>query len=533
MKTLGVYLTELLATYGVDTVFGIPGVHTVELYRGLADSPIRHITARHEQSLGFMADGYARVSGKPGVCLVISGPGLTNTLTAMGQAYADSVPMLVISGVNALGKQGSGNGYLHELPDQQALASQVCAFSHSLTRAEELPQVLARAFAVFDGARPRPVHIEIPLDLMSAPADHLPLPAQPPRLQRAAAAESELALAAQQLRSARRPLLLAGGGATAAADDITRLAELLDAPVVMTINARGVLPAGHPLALSCTPSLAAARALIEGSDVVLAIGTELGPTDYDMYADGGFTLPGRLIRIDIDPQQLFRNRAADLPLLGDAAASVAALCRLLAEHRGQREGEARAAQVRAGFANRLDTQSRDDLALLHQLRDALPQARWVGDSTRLVYAGNLGFDALAPRQWFNASVGFGALGYGLPAAIGAALAAPQQPVICLAGDGGFQFTVAELGSAVENALPLIVLLLNNRCYGEIRLAMQAAEVTPLGVDLYTPDFVALARSYGWHAEQASGNAAIVAALQAAAQRSGPSLIEIPAPLPGL
>ncbi len=193
MKTLGVYLTELLAAYGVDTVFGIPGVHTVELYRGLADSPIRHITARHEQSLGFMADGYARVSGKPGVCLVISGPGLTNTLTAMGQAYADSVPMLVISGVNALGKQGSGNGYLHELPDQQALASQVCAFSHSLTRAEELPQVVARAFAVFDGARPRPVHIEIPLDLMSAPADHLPLPAQPPRLRRAAAVDSDQA----------------------------------------------------------------------------------------------------------------------------------------------------------------------------------------------------------------------------------------------------------------------------------------------------------------------------------------------------
>ncbi|SCK11472.1 5-guanidino-2-oxopentanoate decarboxylase [Vogesella sp. LIG4] len=532
MKTLGVYLTELLAAYGVDTVFGIPGVHTVELYRGLADSPIRHITARHEQSLGFMADGYARVSGKPGVCLVISGPGLTNTLTAMGQAYSDSVPMLVISGVNALGKLGSGNGYLHELPDQQALASQVCAFSHSLTRAEELPQVLARAFAVFDGARPRPVHIEIPLDLMSAPADHLPLPLRPPRLSRGAAPAGELALAAKQLREASRPLLLVGGGATAAAADIARLAELLDAPTLMTINARGVLPAGHPLALSCTPSLPAARALIDSSDVVLAIGTEIGPTDYDMYADGGFTLPGRLIRIDIDPQQLFRNRAADLPLLGDAAASVAALCLLLNGPCASRQGAERAARARAGFAEQLDAQSRDDLALLHQVRDALPQARWVGDSTRLVYAGNLGFDALAPRHWFNASVGFGALGYGLPAAIGAALAAAPQPVICLAGDGGFQFTLAELGTAVESDTPLIVLLLNNRCYGEIRAAMQAVAVTPLGVDLHSPDFVALARAYGWHAERVIGNGAIVAAVQAAAGRRQPTLIEIPAPAPG-
>ena len=195
-------------------MFGIPGVHTIELYRGLAGSGIRHITARHEQSLGFMADGYARVSGKPGVCFVITGPGLTNIATAMGQAYADSIPLLVISGVNARGKLGSGDGHLHELPDQHALASQIAAFSHTLTAAAELPQVLARAFAVFDGGRPRPVHIEIPLDLMAAPADGLPPPQAPAmRLLRGPAAPAAIDRAARLLSSAERPLLLIGGGA--------------------------------------------------------------------------------------------------------------------------------------------------------------------------------------------------------------------------------------------------------------------------------------------------------------------------------
>ncbi|MXR37618.1 5-guanidino-2-oxopentanoate decarboxylase [Craterilacuibacter sinensis] len=526
MKTLGIYLCELLAAYGVDTVFGIPGVHTVELYRGLADSPIRHIGARHEQSLGFMADGYARVSGKPGVCLVISGPGLTNLLTAMGQAYADSVPLLVISGVNALGKAGSGNGYLHELPDQQALASQISAFSHSIRCADELPQVLARAFAVFDGARPRPVHIEIPLDLMTAPAGHLPVPQAPPRLKRGTAAHEALQDAAQRLRRAQRPLLLVGGGACHAADEITRLAEQLDAPVLMTINARGLLPAGHPLALSCSPSLPATRALIEDSDVVLAIGTELGPTDYDMYADGGFCVPGQLIRIDIDPQQLFRNRAADLPLAGDSAACASTLSALLAGHQGSTHGAQRAAQTRAAFWQTLDAQSHADLHLLLRIRDALPEARWVGDSTRLVYAGNLGFDAPAPHHWFNASAGFGALGYGLPAAIGAALAEPAQTVICLVGDGGLQFTLAELGSAIQSDVRLVLLLLNNACYGEIKSAMQAAEITPLGVDLPSPDFVALAHAYGWQAERSDDEEVIVHAVLAAAKRSQPTLIEL-------
>ncbi len=156
MKTVGMYLAELLAAYGVEVIFGIPGVHTVELYRGLPNTPIRHVTPRHEQGAGFMADGYARVTGRPGVCFIITGPGMTNIATAMAQAYGDSVPMLVISSVNALGQIGSGEGWLHELQDQRQLIRQVAGFSHTVTRPEELAKVVARAFALFSGARPRP-----------------------------------------------------------------------------------------------------------------------------------------------------------------------------------------------------------------------------------------------------------------------------------------------------------------------------------------------------------------------------------------
>ena len=184
-RTCGEVLVELLEAYGIDTVFGIPGVHTVELYRGLPSTRIRHVTPRHEQGAGFMADGYARASGRPAACFIISGPGMTNIVTAMGQAYADSIPMLVISSVNISNEIGMGEGRLHELPDQSGLVRGVSVFSHRLLRPADLPAVVARAFAAFDGARPGPVHIELPLDVITAPADDLDTTAhrtrQPPR----------------------------------------------------------------------------------------------------------------------------------------------------------------------------------------------------------------------------------------------------------------------------------------------------------------------------------------------------------------
>src|SRR5579872_4132260 len=226
--TCGEMLVQLLEAYGVELVFGIPGVHTVELYRGLPKTGIRHVTARHEQGAGFMADGYARVTGKPGVCFVITGPGMTNILTAMGQAYGDSVPMLVISSVNRRDQLGMGDGRLHELPNQRNVAAGIAAFSHTLLQADQLPQVLARAFAVFASARPRPVHIEIPIDVIAEPVDPAimtvrSLPSAP------AAAPEAIRTAAAWLGAARKPLVILGGGAAAAANEALALVEHLDA----------------------------------------------------------------------------------------------------------------------------------------------------------------------------------------------------------------------------------------------------------------------------------------------------------------
>ena len=524
MKTVGIYLVELLAAHGVETVFGIPGVHTVEMYRGLPESRIRHVTPRHEQGAGFMADGYARATGKPGVCFVISGPGLTNIATAMAQAYADSVPMLVISSVNATGRMGSGDGHLHELPDQRALARQVTAFSHTVLRADELPQVMARAFAVFASARPRPVHIELPIDLLTVDAGALPPARGRAAPTRPAPDAAAIAEAAALCAAASRPVIVAGGGAAGAAAALRRLAEAIDAPVVMTVNGRGVLPAAHRLGVACSPAMAPVKALLETADLVVAAGTEWGPTDFDFYETGAARIGGRIVRIDIDPQQAMRGAAADLAIVADAEVALQALAASV-RARPAGGGAERAAAARDAVRAGLSPVLLAGTTLLEVARDALPDAVITGDSTKPVYAGCIAFATNRPRAWFCSATGYGTLGYALPAAAGAALGT-GHPAICVVGDGGLQFSLAELGSAREAGLPVIVLLWNNHGYGEIKDYMEARGIAPVGVDIYTPDFLAIARGFGCAAERLTDPGTLPTLLQAAASRSVPTVIEI-------
>lgn len=530
MATCGEVLVTLLERYGVDHVFGIPGVHTVELYRGLARSSIRHITPRHEQGAGFMADGYARTSGKPGVCLIITGPGMTNITTAMGQAYADSIPMLVISSVQARNQLGGGRGKLHELPDQSALVAGVAAFSHTLMSAQELPGVLARAFALFQAGRPRPVHIEIPLDVLVANADDLP-GSQPVSVARAGAAPAAVEQMSHLLAAAKRPLILAGGGAIDAAPELARLAEALGAPTALTINAKGLLPAAHPLLIGSTQSLVATRALVAEADVVLGIGTELAETDYDVTFQGGFKIPGALLRIDIDPDQTIRNYPPQVALVADAHIAAKALLTELNRQplapRNTKWGAARVARLWAELEPTWDAATRAHTRLLHTVLEDLPDAVLVGDSTQPVYSANLTLNLDHPRRWFNSSTGYGTLGYALPAAIGAWLGRGDgQPVVCLIGDGGLQFTLPELASAVQAQTPVIVLLWNNQGYEEIKKYMVNRAIEPVGVDIYTPDFIGVAKALGCAAESIHSIEQLRATLRAAAERQGPTLIEI-------
>ena len=534
MATCGEVLVKLLEGYGVEQVFGIPGVHTVELYRGLARSSIRHVTPRHEQGAGFMADGYARVSGKPGVCFIITGPGMTNITTAMGQAYADSIPMLVISSVQSRSQLGGGRGKLHELPNQSALVGGVAAFSHTLMSAAELPGLLARAFAVFQAGRPRPVHIEIPLDVLVEDADAL-LASVPVSISRAGAAPGAVKQMADLLATARRPLILVGGGAIDARAELTELAERLGAPVALTINAKGLLPARHPLLIGSTQSLVATRALVAEADVVLAIGTELAETDYDITFAGGFEIPGALLRIDIDPDQTVRNYPPHLALVADAGVAARALLdeldqRPLAERQAD-WGPARAARLRTELQGSWDATTRAQTLFLDTVLQTLPEAVFVGDSTQPVYTGNLTFNPEQPRRWFNSSTGYGTLGYALPAAIGAWLGGKdlghgRPAVVCLIGDGGLQFTLPELASAVEASTPVIVLLWNNQGYEEIKKYMLNRAIEPVGVDIYTPDFIGVAKALGCFAQAIDDVPSLRAALLAARERQGPTLIEI-------
>jgi acetolactate synthase-1/2/3 large subunit len=458
-------------------VFGIPGVHTVELYRGLSGSPIRHITARHEGGAAFMADGYARASGQPGVAFVITGPGVLNALTPIAQAKADSVPMLVVSGVNARDSLGRGFGYLHEMPDQSAVVGALCP-TRTLTDAADLGAVLDWAFASMTGARPQPVHIQIPIDVMPLPC----APLAPPMTAPQPALVGDLTVAAAQLNAAQRVVILAGGGVRRDEGDLTMLAAALDAPVIQTVNARGVM-FDHPLCVPASASLNAVRALIAGADQILAIGTELGPTDYDMYGTGKLPELAGMIRIDICAQQLARHPAAQR-ICGDAGAAIRALLPMILARKGG-TGAARAGATRSDARlelAQLDPAMPQRLAMVEVIRTAIPRAQIVGDSTQPLYAANLYYDHDRAGGWFNAATGFGALGYGPGAAIGAALALPDVPTVCLIGDGGLQFSAAELRTAVDANLPITFIVWNNAAYGEIADAMRAAGTEVIGCD---------------------------------------------------
>ncbi|KQV42731.1 MULTISPECIES: 5-guanidino-2-oxopentanoate decarboxylase [unclassified Rhizobium] len=527
--TTGEYLVRLLESYGVELIFGIPGVHTVELYRGLPATNIRHITPRHEQGAGFMADGYARVTGKPGVCFIVTGPGMTNISTAMGQAYADSVPMLVISAVNSREQLAMGQGRLHELPSQRNLVAGVAAFSHTLLDPAQLPEVMARAFTVFNSARPRPVHIEIPLDVIVAPADHLsaeawPLPG------RAAADPAAIAKAAAILKGAKRPMIVAGGGAADASAEITAIAEKLDAPVFMTINGRGVLKPGHALTLIGNLSMQPLLDELAASDAILAIGTEFGETE--MYPEPKpLSFGGPLIRIDIDPAQIVTGLRADVPIAADAKLAAAALLPALGDARVAGEGAVRAAAIRQAVEAGLWPACRTHGALMEIVTRTLPDATVAGDQTEPVYAVNQFYQAPQPRSFFNSSTGYGTLGYGLPAAFGAKLGAPKRPSVCLIGDGGLQFSLQELASAAEAGIATVVIIWNNRSYGEIKAFMAERDIPQIGVDIFTPDFVGLAKALGCEASLPATIAELEAELKASTTRKVPTVIEIRAGSP--
>ncbi|TIC84899.1 acetolactate synthase [Nocardioides sp. GY 10113] len=493
--TGGAAVIDALVAHGVRDVFGIPGTHNLELYRYLPDSGIRHVVTRHEQGAGYAADGYARTSGRPGVLITTSGPGITNAITALATAYADSVPVLAISPGPVRGTVGKDIGWLHEVKDQQAALDAVCGRSIRVESADEIPEVVAAIFEGFATARPRPVHLEIPVDVLEGTWERRPVAARPlpgPTGAHPAAVE-EIAAA---LDGSARPLLIVGGGARRAGEQVRALADL-GIRVLSTVNGKGILDEDHPSSLGAGIRLEAAHALIDDADVVVVVGSELG--DSDLW--GGVVAPGGahriVVRIDLDPAQMHKNVQADLALVGDASVVLADLVEVL-------RSKAFAARTvdpadRAAVDAGAEADAGPWAEIQRVLRAALPGDTVVaGDSSQVTYYGTVHYWPFTPSNRLLYPTGYATLGYGLPAAIGAKIADPARPVVAVFGDGAAMFSIQELITATEQGLPIPVVIVDNGGYAEIREQMVDRGIAPQAVDLARPDMPALARAIGAH-----------------------------------
>ena len=528
--TVGSAVLPLLEKMGVETIFGIPGVHTIEIYRGISRTSIRHITPRHEQGAGFMADGYARVSGKPGVCLVITGPGMTNILTAMAQARADSVPMLVISAVNPISNDQNELGLLHELPDQGALVRQVAISSLTVTKSAELIPALKNSFAKMLSNRPGPVHIEIPTDIQKLLSDFNPEDANMAyEISEDQLDQSIIVNIADRLNEAKKPLMILGGGAQACNQYLSELIEIIGAQAITTINARGLL-GGHPLCIPASPSLACVRQKILEADVVLAIGTEFGKTDFDLYGDGDFPPIEYLIRVDISEVQLTKNIKPNMTVQSSATK----FCeQLLREIKGRDFvpkkvilPKVHTQKIREKCLNEIESKLRNPLDLILRLVNHFPEAILVGDSTQPIYAGNLYNNVKKAGNWFNSATGYGTLGYAIPSALGAKLASPISPVIGIIGDGGFQFTSSELMTASDESIPVVFIVWNNNGYKEIKDSMTMEGISPVGVTPKPPNFKLQAQSYDLPYYLVENRDDLIKIVTTALERDLPTIIEI-------
>lgn len=522
--TGGQALVAALVAHGVDTVFGIPGTHNLEIYKHLAEQGVRHIGTRHEQGAGYAADGYARTTGRPGVAVVTTGPALLNAAAAVGQAYSDSVPVLVVSPGLPLRHPAAGNGLLHEMKSQANAMAAVAAASLRPTSVGEIPTAVAQAFAIMTGGRPRAVHLEVPLDVLAETGEVTVV--DPIGAVTALPPAGLLAAAVDRLAAAHRPVVLAGGGSRTAPGELAALAERLGAPVMTTVNGKGVLPEDHPLALGAGVHLPTVRELVETADVVLAVGTELAPADL-WY--GPLPVDGKLVRVDVDPVGIVTNAAPAVPLLGRADAVLQALLDGLADV--ELHGEpCDVAGWRARKTKDAEAEGAEWLEVVAALGSVLPRESVVAaDNAMVCYFGAITNLATHTPGSFLFPSGFGTLGYGLPAAVGVKAGDPERPVVALLGDGGVMFTVQELATAAELGLALPVVVVDNAGYGEIRNEMAERSDPVHAVTFTAPDFAALGRALGCEGVTVSDPADLGPVVAAALDAARPTVIHVRMP----
>ena len=518
--TGGEALVAGLAAHGVDTVFGIPGTHNLSIYAAFAKYDITHILSRHEQGSGYAADGYARSTGRPGVVVTTTGPAILNAAAAAAQAYSDSIPVLFISPGMPVNHPGLGNGLLHEVKDQGTAMASVVAYSHRVTSVEEIPLAVAQAFGAMSTGRRRPVHLEIPFDLLESSAEVVVVEAVPAAV--LSAPEVAVDNAGTALSAAERPILIVGGGASRAADQVAAIAELLGAPVIATTNGKGVFPEDHALSIGAGVQHRSVLAAIDDSDCVLAIGTEFAPSDWWL---GPPDVLGKLIRIDIDAISINTNAVPTHGLIGDSRIVLDQLVYRLA--RTPSDGTERATLWRARFLQDAQTEGAPWLDIVAAIAAALPRNTIVAaDSSMSCYYAALSNLPLFRPNAFLYPTGGGTLGYGLPAGVGAKVANPDVPVVVMQGDGGIMFTVAELAMAAEIGIALPVIVVDNGGYGEIRNEMADRREPIHAVALGHPDFAKLAESLGCHGVRIGSPGELTEAIKNALAADRPTVLHV-------
>jgi thiamine pyrophosphate-dependent acetolactate synthase large subunit-like protein len=496
-------VVEMLEAQGVTLAFGLPGVHNLPIWTALAESGIRLVGVRHEQTAVYAADGYARATGRLGVALVTTGPGAANTLGATGEAMASGSPVLIIATdiATSLRRHGIYRGTLHETRDQTAMFVPVTKAGGMIESADQIAEAVLRGGNAALAAPTGPVYLGIPTNLLSQPAPSGPveIPAAEPSTDLSSA---DLDRAVELLARAERPLIWAGGGAlrSGAGPLVGELALKLAAPVVTTYMGRGLLPPEHPCAVPGPIHAREVGVLWDEADVVLGIGTDF---DGVMTQNWHMPQPPTLITINVDADEASKNYASDVVLVGDASGVLAQLVPRVEASERLATLERRLSEIAASVAAAVADDEPQAVALLDAVDRVLPPEAvvvvdmcipgyWLGGYRRVPLPRKL----LYPLGW-------GTLGFGFPASLGAALA-DAGPTVCVTGDGGFMYACGELATVVEAAIPLTIVLVDDGGYGMLRFDQAHAGDEPFGVDLVRPDFEALAGSFGLPAVSVDG-----------------------------
>ncbi|GLF93591.1 thiamine pyrophosphate-binding protein [Streptomyces yaizuensis] len=525
-RTGGDLVVETLHSLGATTVFGLPGQHALGMFDALRRSSLTYVGLRVENNAGFAADAYGRITGEAAPLLLSTGPGALMSLAALQEAAAASAPVLAIgSQVPAAGLGGGRHGYLHELRDQQASFRGIVKSVHTARTASQIPSAIADAWRSALRAPHGPVWVEIPQDVLLAET-LLPVVTGVDATPEEQAPRVELtALAAHLLATAERPAIIAGGGVVRsdASGKLLALAERIDAPVVTTFGGKGAFPWEHPLSLQSWLEDRHTTDFLEDADVLLVVGSGLGELSSNYHT---FAPRGRVIQIEADAGKLESNHAG-IGIHADARIALSALLETVPERRDP-QAPKRVRAVLDRVRERIDGQGHGlEQGLLAAVREALPDdAPHFWDMTILAYWAWSAFDARRPNTMHSAQ-GAGGLGYAFPAALGAAAADPDRPVLAVSGDGGAMYSIAELATARQYGLPVTWLIVDDGGYGILREYMTDAFGEATGTELARPDFVALAESFGVPAVRTSPQT-LAADLAKALAAPGPSVVVLPA-----